>query len=357
MVCDVKPILSDSAVTEMADTEWQDWVERGRKDLALAQNQIDVDGEHAAYMAQQALEKHVKALLLRFDARASLKGFGHLPLLKIMEEAKIMLENSCDVNQLTLSGLPDPVSAINACSDDLNSIAKDERVGIAWWKRSLGISLNTEEEKNCDNDASVTMQEHVQNLDNVMRSELQQTKNRTRGKYEKQKTLVRDDLIRTTSRVGGLSDKNLEEQTNSILCNTARRTLAGSGDSMRELMVTRIGCGYYERESDALQFMFDSMLYSSATQNQEEFPMGLRRIVVYFVCMTCADEIILTYPHAQIGRYPHAVDGEKTSALYEKHKEGLRLLIRRVKEACDNLVVLSSTLGEAWLSENRGARK
>ena len=341
----------------MADTEWQDWLERGRKDLALAQNQIDVDGEHAAYMAQQALEKHVKALLLRFDVCANPKSFSHLPLPKIMREVKTMLKNACDVDRLAQSGFPDPAIAINACLEDLNSITKNKHVWIAWWKRSLGIPLSTDEEKICGNDERAIMPDHIQKLDNVLRSVLQHAKDSTHDRYVEQKTLARDNLIRTTSHVGRSSDKNLEKQINYIHGNVARKTLAGSSDFMRELMVTKIGSGYYDRESDALQFIFDVLSYAGAIQNQEKFPINVRHFVVYLICMMCADEIILTYPHVQIGKYPHAVDGEKTSVLYKKHKEGLRLLISRVKETCDNLLIISSTLGGAWLSENRGARK
>ena len=41
---------------------WRAWLERGQKDLRIARMFEETDYEHAAYMAQQALEKHVKSV-------------------------------------------------------------------------------------------------------------------------------------------------------------------------------------------------------------------------------------------------------------------------------------------------------
>ena len=299
-------------------------------------------------MAQQALEKHVKALLLQFGVFDDPKKLGHMPLYMIMEKVESVLKNTRGVDRTVFPRLSDSDEIIKVCSDELRSIKKYS-VKIAWWKRSLGISLSTEEEKKIrGGDAHAKMSMRVKYVDGVLRSQLQQERRRLRVKYAKQKTRVKNNSIRTTPHAKRLSDKDLEHQINNKHDGMDYKTLAGSADCMKGAIEERVYSKYYNQEGNLQQFKLDRLVYYSITQKQEKDRRELRHFVVCLVCMRYADEITLTLPHLQFGRYPYKVDGKKTASIYKERRKELRSLVKRVRETCASLECFSSDLKRSW---------
>ena len=65
--------MPDAPVTD----DWQEWLEYGKKDIKDARERFaENDYGQAAYMTQQALEKHVKSVWITCDM-AQPKDLGH----------------------------------------------------------------------------------------------------------------------------------------------------------------------------------------------------------------------------------------------------------------------------------------
>ena len=328
---------------------WEDLLERGKKDLLLSQRLIDDDPDEAAYKAQQALEKHIKAFLLRFDVFTDPKKLGHFPMYEIIGTVKDIMKNMPIPKPLKEAGFLNLEDMINGGLKELKLIRNNQDVRIAWWKHSLGIPLNNEEEKLCDNPTRIFTQPQIQNMEVLIRTQLQQVKNNTQDTYIRLKKHIRDCIENEESRTGTvLTEQELDDKTNDAVVNISNYDFRESKNQIKGLLVTKLGSGYYDRDDGLVSFVLDTMLFATTRQNQQRSPIDLKGLFVCMSCVALIDNIIDVFPHEVIGRYTAVIDGEKTSVLYSRHRRGLSQLINRITESCQTLESTAIFLGTLW---------
>ena len=115
---------------------WKAWLERGKKDMNRATEAFAKrDYEHAAYMTQQALEKHVKSVLAA-DGVEELKSWRHDILTKFVKDVKSNIRNSYFDHSILSKNEANTM----ACEmDAIIKCLKCDDSNIAVWKHSLGV--------------------------------------------------------------------------------------------------------------------------------------------------------------------------------------------------------------------------
>lgn len=116
--------------------QWKAWLERGQKDLQIAKEMLEKpDYEHAAYMTQQALEKHVKSVWIIGGGEP--KELSHDVVGYLVEE----IQRDIKEDRFDSSVVPKEVAEKIAA--DLSKIRDDMRkqysTKVAIWKHSIGI--------------------------------------------------------------------------------------------------------------------------------------------------------------------------------------------------------------------------
>ena len=119
--------------------DWKAWLERGKKDMDRATEAFaKQDYEHAAYMTQQALEKHIKSVWIAGDMGQP-KDLGHDIAGHIVKEIKEGFEK-CEFESSSLSR-----DGMEKTMDEVDEIIKDMQshysTKVAIWKDSLGIEV------------------------------------------------------------------------------------------------------------------------------------------------------------------------------------------------------------------------
>jgi len=120
--------------------QWEEWLLRGQKDLRVAKMMFEEkDYEHAAYMTQQALEKHVKAAWVMANM-AQPKKLKHDIVGYILNKS---IENF-EEWEFVPSGLSkhELKENLEMSKYIINEMKKDGEVRSMFWKVSLGIEVN-----------------------------------------------------------------------------------------------------------------------------------------------------------------------------------------------------------------------
>ena len=332
------PNSPEPTATEPIYTRWEDLLERGKKDLLLSQRLIDDDPDDAAYKAQQALEKHIKALLLRFGVFTNPKKLGHFPMYGIMKTIKDIMKNMPVPKHLKEAGFPNPEDMINGCLKELKSIKGNPTIMIAWWRHSLGIPLNNEEKKICNSPAWAFPQQQIQKIEAVTRTQLQQIKNNKQDTYTQlkkpSKNSIENDALRTET---VLTEQEPDNKTNDAVVDISNRDFTANENYIDGLAIPKLGSGYHDIDSELLSFALGNIVVGTTRQNQEKFPIDLKGLLVCIICTGFVDKIIDMFPHEVIGRYPAVINGEKTSVLYNRHKGGLGQLIKGIADSCQTI--------------------
>ncbi len=347
------PNSPEPTATEPIYTRWEDLLGRGKKDLLLSQRLINDDPDDAAYKAQQALEKHIKALMLRFGVVTNPKKLGHFPMYGIMKTIKDIMKNMPIPKHLKDAGFPNPEDVINGCLKELKSIERNPTIMIAWWRHSLGIPLNNEEKKICNSPAWAFPQQ-IQNIEAVTRTQLQQSKNNqdTYTRLKKpSKNSIENDALRTET---VLTEQEQYNKTNDAVVDISNRDFTANENHIDGSVIPKLGSGHHDIDSELLSFALGNIVVGTTRQNQK-FPMDLKGLLVCIICAGFVDKIIDVLPHEVIGRYPAVIDGEKTSVLYNRHRDGLSQLIKGIADSCQTIekriIELEKLLGIAGTSK------
>lgn len=125
--------------------DWQAWLERGKKDTDRVTDALEKqDYEHAAYMAQQALEKHVKSVWIVSDM-GNPKDLKHDIMGHIVDAMRDGFK-TCEFDSSSLSK-----ADMTKTADLVASIMKDMRehysTKVAFWRHSLGIDVTEVSER------------------------------------------------------------------------------------------------------------------------------------------------------------------------------------------------------------------
>lgn len=127
------------------------FLERGKKDVDLSEKlfQENQDYEISAYVAQQALEKCVKAYLLKSKIVEKPREFGHFQMPRIISlisiQFNIIKRNTDKSNPFHLV-LEHMSNLVDHLKKLFESIRDDDAKLIRWWKYSLKITQEVKDE-------------------------------------------------------------------------------------------------------------------------------------------------------------------------------------------------------------------
>ena len=300
--------------------EWELFLERGKKDLDISQKvfQDNHDYEIASYIAQQALEKHLKAYLLKTRVVEKPEDLGHFQIphiLTIVGEHFNTIKRNTDKSNLFHLVMEHMTNILDHLKKLFDTIKNNNERLVHWWKYSIKIEQNVEDED-----------------------------------YKK--------FIDMMSRSGGRLKKSFETYTQKILNNSMEQSTQISNQLPSEILEVA------EKMVEATSQLKNKEIIS---QNQtKEFAKSelniLKKIIelqklgkikgnisiadlekaliVSDVLVNYIDLIMRTHPHAIIGRYPIVVENEITSTqLYKKHKDDVWNLITDVKKSCNQIEI------------------
>lgn len=129
-------------------SEWSGFLDRGKADLKACRI---VDAQLSAYLAQQAIEKHAKALILKCGINIRPDRMGHFMVRSMIDElvnnqdkllCKIVKDKELSVQQLKM--------VWSAIGNKLKMLETKPALKEIVFKESLGISLDEKEQKIMD---------------------------------------------------------------------------------------------------------------------------------------------------------------------------------------------------------------
>ncbi len=296
--------------------EWVLFLERGKKDLELSQKlfQENQDYEMSAYVAQQALEKYVKAYLLKSNIVEKARDLGHFQMPRIFSliaaQFNLIKRNTDKSNPFHLV-LEHMSNVIDHLKKLFETIRDDNKKLVHWWKYSLKITQDIEDED-----------------------------------YKK--------FIELMSRTGSRLGKSFETYFGSSLNPNIEKFAKISKELPADILTisenmekaaTQLKNKKILSKEEARRVSNEeiSVLLKIINLQKRGKPKGslsiseLEKALIMFDILTnYLDLIMQTYPHEIIGRYPRLLD-VSTTETYTKHKENLWEMSSNVKNSCNEI--------------------
>lgn len=298
-------------------TYWDLFLKRGKRDLDISERifKNHDDFEMAAYMAQQALEKHVKSYLMKSDFIEDPKKVGHFQIPTLIsligERINIIKRNSNPSNPFYLV-----IEHYSIMLDHLRklieSIKNDDEKLIHWWKYSLKI-IEKIDDKDYEKFVDLN-QRTVKRLKNSF------------GIFENNQLNINLQNLQKVSKELTGKISQYTENMNKTLDMANKKDENLKNESLK----------YAKDGLNTLNLIFElkkqGKLKNNSSISELEKSIIISNILVHI------ELILSTYPHESIGRYPKMIDKEHSSTdLYTKRKDDLWELIQQVKTICIEL--------------------
>ena len=260
---------------------WREFLNRSKRDLKMSDICCkEKDYELASYLLQQALEKSIKSYMLKNNIIDDPKQLHHLTLSGIFHIIKGKLEEGKRQNQKNIELMKLFDQGIKLCQNYEKAFKpkkiNDPKKKLPFWKYSLQISINKEEE---------------------------------RDSYEAFIARFKQDI-----------EKGFD---------TFRKT---SGD----FPIPPKGCTSSIEEpktKEALKVLreyYDNIISQIPS-------LKILRPLLLFTDSKLVDMIIKTFAHEDMGRYPTVVDGKISTELYAKNPSSIKNMIKDVRSVCLDL--------------------
>lgn len=295
---------------------WEIFLQRGKKDVLLSQKlfQENHDYEMSAYVAQQALEKFVKAYLLKSKIVANPRDLGHYQIPRIIStistQFNIMKRNTDKSNPLYLM-LEHMSNIIDHSRKLFESIRDGDEKLVHWWKKSLEISQDVKDE---DYERFVELMSRTG--DRLGKSLTTYFANRLNPNTEKFAQISKE-LPKEIQMVSEYMEEAVKQLKNKSIVPV---------DEIKSKSNAEIA---------ALLKIINLQKQGKIKGNLPIYELE-KSVVMFDILANYVDLLMETYPHEIIGRYPQMNDGLTTEE-YEKHKDELWNLIINVKHSCDEI--------------------
>jgi len=261
----------------------------------------------AAYSIQQGMEKYLKSYLLKFNLVKDIHKLGHLQyseiaviIIEIFEDQK-KKETDSDVIKV----IDAAISNFKTIYRIFSKIQKSHDQKILFWKRSLGMKLNKNEENILDGirtESNTSAKKYLSTLSNYLASE-SFPKN-----LQKKKLPVK-----------------LKEKIPKFLIEYSNASRNGDTNKARQIMnsfMAAVSPYFYGSGPDSL------------SKGDTDFMIRMTKIETTF---DWSEYVLLLFPHQDIGRYPTMIEDENSEVLYEENKENLWELIQAIKKICSRI--------------------
>ena len=281
----------------------------------------DEDYGNSAYLLQQGLEKYVKAYLFKFDLFiGNPRKLRHLTLPKIWESLIHNIQKKIDSSDKDAKELfQQSLQMIEIIAKFFKKIedGEDVRYKYAMWKHSLGVELNSQEKG------------VLKYFNDQMENELTPL---IAVSYTK--------FIKTLARIMPLitSDPVKKNALESLV-----KTITGKSlDEVLDQNPYGAPQNLYEIASEMPAFFnqLESLIYEimKITKGDESFLQTdfMKSLLIAWI-LSIKDELIFTFPHEDLGRYPVTIEGSSSRWIYEQKSVKLNELIIKGKNACDKV--------------------
>lgn len=301
---------------------WDDLREQAVQDLKSCQTLFDTrDYGNSAYLLQQGVEKYVKSFILRYDLFVKEPHkFQHLPIIKMWEIIIQELERRYkhfkkDVKEFAkqLIVLLKHMLEFFIKIKEKNKNHKDFRWKQSIWKYSIGLSLNTSET------------DLMKNLKNDLEHELVPMISDAYDIFSKAKDRLLS-MIYTNTQQKIMLETLLKKVMNTTI----------EFEMSRKKPITDINKIVEQTPEwfDQLEKLIKEILLLTNSKEKilESYFM---RVLLLGWLFSMHEEMILTFPHEEIGRYPNMIADSRK--IYEKNSVNLQKFIDRTTKKCKNI--------------------
>jgi len=260
----------------------------------------------SAYSTQQALEKYLKAYIMKIGITKNPDNFKHLTYPKLFEEIVSDLKNQRlepKNSEIANNFLDTFIEFFHDFSEIIKGFEKSDPKKILCWKESLGITSNNEDKK------------ILQGLEIEL---------------NKLKTKIFSGMMEFFNSISNLpTQANIDPVGVSKLIALLQRAC--------QSLISNSNINL-EKELNELQVIVAPHLFGmkedSISRKDSDFFLKFFGLVRTFQWI---GEVIATYPHEEIGRYPIDIGGQSSSDIYEEQKEELLDLINSVELTCQQI--------------------
>lgn len=299
--------------------EWKEFQEQAYRDLLSCKIlRKENDFGNAVYLLQQSLEKYVKAYVFKYKIFVdNPKRLGHQPLKALFRELsnnteRIVRQSTNTQTKIMFSKLDSTIKVVIELFNNIKD-PDDPTLRIAIWKDSLGLPLN-------DKEKSILKELKVKWSTNYS-SEISDIVDMFSVEIEKLKKLAKDPIKKQ------IVDKQLES-TIGLSFDMILKILTELTENFKNLPENmNLDLGFLENMINALAQI------SSKNSSQNEFMKYIRSAWIF----SLRNEIIQTFAHEDIGRYPTDIDGKSSLIIYAQRVSELDKLIDNVENTCKKI--------------------
>lgn len=304
---------------------WEEFRSQARQDLISCRTLYEKEHDYgnSAYLLQQGLEKFVKAYLFKFDLFIGQPyKLRHFPISKIwtLLRSNILKKiMSCNKESRDLfmqsSVLLDLIGTFFEKIDN----PKDKRWKHAVWKYSLDLPLNTSETG------------IITSLKNDMEKEVIPLASNAYDLFSNGLKKILDGIGSDTQKKQGF--ENLVQKLTDM----------STDELLNQKVSVQKDWNYVSEKTskwfEKMQELITKIVYL-ADDKEKALQKDFTRILLLAWIFSLREELIQTFPHEELGRYPDSFDGKSSLKIYEENSLKLDALITRVSEGCDKIEIM-----------------
>ena len=286
--------------------DYRDFMHFAEIDLEISESLFKKEQYgNAAYHTQQALEKYLKAYFLKSKLIEDTQKLGHLQYPEIINEAIIIFENQKkkEDNSFTITLLDGAIEHYSSIKNMFTKVQQSQDKKILFWKASLGIELTIKEKK---------MLQGISNGNEHSTSKFIQLLNNS---------VEKTDFIDIIANAKSIPSK-LKENLPQLLKEITENLQINSGTI----------------KGTEIMAILQPYLYGSGSESfSKSESETITKLSVISDAFDWYGDVLLSYPHQQIGRYPTKINDDDSYSLYIKYKDNLWKIIQEIHIVCERI--------------------
>jgi HEPN domain-containing protein len=308
---------------------WEDFLTQAHLDIhrayLLHQNR---DYGFAAYCSQQALEKQLKAYIMKHElSNKQPHELGHMSMARLLREIREITETTVIRFNRTSSRFRTSTQSARVELQKLETIlrswqpslrqeeALDIKPRVQFWKHSLGLKLDSEFER------------EIQRVRQDIIDRLVPIGNNYLLFYETEVRPIADKISQTAKEQAAqkyIKDFGFFQEVMTLIIKGQIPQL--QSEQTHQYMIV------------ILEYLYHLFTYEFKNRPQQrEFYRLAKEIYMLVYPFKFLDLILRTYPHEDIGRYPTMIDNTSSLELYAKNEGALAALISEVDLSCQKI--------------------
>lgn len=300
----------------MLEYNSENFTERGRKDLLMSEDSFKntSDFELAAYLAQQALEKFLKAYLLKAGLISNPKELGHIQIIALLSKLKDQIKNEKRNKPNTdafVKLIDQNLSLEGNLADFFDQLRRDQDKKVYWWKFSLNMTID-----GIEND-----EDYKKFIDTMSNGGARVKK--SFNTYVDTKLTPNMQKINQISPELASNAQQLSNTYSSSADDLSKKSLSTSNQNLKNEIFNLF---------QQLKNLIESGKLPQISKDDLKKQYVLADILINFLSI-----IMRLFPHEELGRYPALIDGKSSTKIYEERKEYLWDLIQEVKDDCNEI--------------------